>query len=217
MRSDDLIEHQRVFDHLMNDHPIFLYIVLMPSRKKSPHSLGRVISSKTVFQGPVFSVASQQVEEPDGVRVRRDIVRHHGSIVILAVDDFPRPPRVLLERQYRHAAGQRLWELPAGSLEPGENKLAAAKRELAEETGYTASKWQRALFFYVSPGFLDESMEVFLARGLKKGLAQPEEDERIAVRFFPLPQAVRMALTGKIVDAKTIASLLWLEKKLSPR
>ncbi len=189
----------------------------MPSRKKSPHSLGRVISSKTVFQGPVFSVVSQRVEEPDGVRVRRDIVRHHGSIVILAVDDFPRPPRVLLERQYRHAAGQRLWELPAGSLEPGENKLAAAKRELAEETGYTASKWQRALFFYVSPGFLDESMEVFLARGLKKGLAQPEEDERIAVRFFPLPQAVRMALTGKIVDAKTIASLLWLEKKLSPR
>ncbi|HKF21129.1 MAG TPA: NUDIX hydrolase [Candidatus Angelobacter sp.] len=189
----------------------------MSRRPKS--SRARVLSSKRVFEGPVFQVFSEQVEEPDGVRVRRDIVRHHGSIVILALDEdgSRRPPRVLLERQYRHAAGARMWELPAGSLEPGENKLAAAKRELAEETGYTAARWQRALFFYVSPGFLDESMEVFLARGLKKGQAQPEEDERIATRFFPLPQAVRMAMTGKIKDAKTLASLLWLERRLVAR
>src|SRR5499427_9674149 len=114
----------------------------------------RVVKSKTVFEGPVFKIVSQQVKEPDGVRVRRDIVQHHGSIVILALDETVQPPRILLERQYRHAAGQRLWELPAGSLEPGENKLAAAKRELLEETGFTARKWQRALSFYVSPGFL---------------------------------------------------------------
>jgi ADP-ribose pyrophosphatase len=194
-----------------------IYIVPMSSRKRSKQRLAQVISSKTVFRGPVFSVVSQQVKEPDGVRVRRDIVRHHGSIVILAVDDSTRPHRVLLERQYRHAAGVRLWELPAGSLEPGENKLSAAKRELAEETGYTAARWQKALFFYVSPGFLDESMEVYLARGLKKGKAHPEEDERIAVRFFTVPQAVRLAMTGKIKDAKTLASLLWLEKKLPRR
>lgn len=159
-------------------------------------------------------MVTQQVEEPDGVRVRRDIVQHPGSIVILALDDSVQPPRVLLERQYRHAAGQRLWELPAGSLEPGENKLAAAKRELLEETGYTAGKWERALFFYVSPGFLSESMQVFLARELRKGKAQPEEDERITVRFFPVAQAVKMTITGKILDAKTIAPLLWLERKL---
>jgi ADP-ribose pyrophosphatase len=157
------------------------------------------------------------VKEPDGVLVRRDIVRHPGSIVILALEESPRPPRVLLERQYRHAAGQRLWELPAGSLEPGENKLAAAKRELLEETGFTARKWQRALFFYVSPGFLTENMEVFLARELKKGKAQPEEDERISFRFFPLPQAINMAMSGKIKDAKSIASLFWLEKKVATR
>lgn len=188
----------------------------MPSSsKKSGKRLARVLSSKTVFRGPVFSVVSQHVEEPDGVRVRRDIVQHHGSIVILAVDDTVNPPRVLLERQYRHAAGARMWELPAGSLDQGENKLAAAKRELLEETGYTAAQWQKALFFYVSPGFLDESMAVFLARDLKKGLAQPEEDERIAIRFFPLPQAVGMAMEGTIKDAKTISSLLWLDHRLA--
>lgn len=184
---------------------------------RSRKSAARVISSKSVFKGPVFSVVSQQVEEPDGVRVRRDIVEHPGSIVILALDDSGKSPRVLLERQYRHAAGARLWELPAGSLDPGEKPLPAARRELLEETGYTASKWEKALYFYVSPGFLSESMHVYLARGLKKGKAQPEDDERIAIRFFPLHQAVKMALTGKIIDAKTIAPLLWLEKKFFSR
>ncbi|HET6934351.1 MAG TPA: NUDIX hydrolase, partial [Candidatus Angelobacter sp.] len=109
------------------------------------------------------------------------------------------------------------WELPAGTLDPGENPLAAAKRELLEETGYRAKKWKRALFFYVSPGFLTESMQVYLATGLNKGEAQPEEDERISLRFFPVAQAVRMAITGKIIDAKTIASLLWLDKQRSFR
>jgi ADP-ribose pyrophosphatase len=198
------------------------------SRKSNSQRAARVISSRNIFSGPVFRVVSQRVQEPDGVQVRRDLVRHHGSIVILAVDESDenkderkdgrvRSPRVLLERQYRHAAGERLWELPAGSLEPGENKLAAAKRELLEETGYSAQHWQPALFFYVSPGFLDESMQVFLARNLKKGKAQPEDDERIATRFFPLAQAVRMASSGKIKDAKTIASLLWLDRKLTQR
>jgi ADP-ribose pyrophosphatase len=188
----------------------------MPSeRKKSAKSLVRVVSSQTVFRGPVFSVVSDQVEEPGGVRARRDVVRHSGSIVVLAVDDSTRWPRILLERQYRYAAGGRLWELPAGRVDSGESNLAAAKRELLEETGYTAAKWQKALFFYVSPGFLDESMQVFLAQGLKKGQAQPEEDERIAIRFFPLSQAVGMATQGKIKDAKTIASLLWLDRRLA--
>lgn len=185
----------------------------MPKTRKK--SAARVLSSKTVFSGPVFSVVSQQVQEPDGVQVRRDIVQHPGSIVILAVDDSGKTPRVLLERQYRHAAGDRLWELPAGSIDSGEEHLSAAKRELVEETGYSAAKWQKALYFFVSPGFLTESMHVFLASGLKKGRSQPEEDERIAVRFFSIKQAVQMVMSGKIMDAKTIAPLLWLEKKLS--
>jgi ADP-ribose pyrophosphatase len=186
----------------------------MPAKHKKSSPLVRVISSKTAFRGPVFSVDTDEVEEPGNVRARRDVIRHSGSIVVLPLDDSGRTPMVLLERQYRYAAGRRLWELPAGRVDPGENHLAAAKRELIEETGYTASRWQKALFFYVSPGFLDESMTVYLASGLKKGVAQPEEDERIAVRFFPLQQAVRMATSGKIIDAKTIASLFWLERKI---
>ena len=186
----------------------------MPSTRKKSSLIVRVISSTTAFRGPVFSVMTDHVHEPGNVRARRDVIRHSGSIVVLPLDTTGRTPRVLLERQYRYAAGRRMWELPAGRVDPGENHLAAAKRELLEETGYTAKKWQKALFFYVSPGFLDESMTVYLASGLRKGVAQPEEDERIAVRFFPLRQAVRMATSGKIIDAKTIASLLWLEKKL---
>jgi len=187
----------------------------MSAKRKKSSPMVRVISSKTAFRGPVFSVMTDEVEEPGNVRARRDVIRHSGSIVVLPLDDSGHKPLVLLERQYRYAAGRRMWELPAGRVDPGENHLAAAKRELIEETGYTASRWQKALFFYVSPGFLDESMTVYLASGLKKGVAQPEDDERIAVRFFPLQQAVCMAISGKIIDAKTIASLFWLEKKLT--
>jgi len=193
----------------VNAFPV--YIVFMPARKKTSV---RVISSKTVFRGSVFSVVSDWVQEPDNVKARRDIIRHPGSIVVIAVDDSGKEPHVLLERQYRYAANQTMWELPAGRIDEGETALAAAKRELLEETGYSASKWRPALKFYASPGFLDETMNVFLAQGLKKGQAQPEDDERIAVRFVSLQQAVRMVMSGKIADAKTIAGVLWLERKL---
>ena len=172
-----------------------------------------MVSSELAFKGPLFSVFTDQVEEPDHVRARRDVIRHAGSVVVLAVDDSRRVPTVLLERQYRYAADARMWELPAGHIDAGEETLVAAKRELLEETGFTARRWRKALSFYVSPGFLDERMYVFLARGLEAGHAQMEADERIAVRFFPLPQAVRMAMSGKIIDAKTLASIFWLEKK----
>ena len=183
------------------------------SMRRSRKSLVRVLSSRRMFRGPLFSVFTDQVLEPGGVRVRRDVVRHPGSVVVLPVDGSGRSTRVLLERQYRYAAGERLWELPAGRLDPGERPLAGAKRELLEETGFTARSWKRALFFYVSPGFVDESMHVFIARGLKPGKAQPEEDERITVRLFPIKQAVRMAMNGSIRDAKTIAAVLWLAQK----
>jgi ADP-ribose pyrophosphatase len=173
----------------------------------------------------VFSVTTDEVQEPGGVRARRDVVRHSGSVVVLAVDALADnvgadgntakairkgEPRILLERQYRHAAQSMMWELPAGRIDDGETPLTAAKRELLEETGYRARHWKRILHFYVSPGFLDETMTIYLASGLQAGKAQPETDEKIAVRFFGLSEAKGMALQGRIRDAKTIAGILWL-------
>jgi ADP-ribose pyrophosphatase len=179
--------------------------------KSSRKAKVRLISSKTVYDGPVFTVTTDHVQEPGGIEVRRDLTHHSGSVVVLAVEDSGATPRVLLERQYRHAASDYLWELPAGRIDPGEKELQAAKRELLEETGYTATTWRRVLKFYASPGFVAETMSVFLATGLLEGEAQPEEDEIIYKRLVPLPTAVRMVLSGTIRDAKTISSVLWLD------
>jgi len=178
---------------------------------KASRKSARLISSRTVYRGPVFTVSTDHVEEPNGVRARRDVIHHSGSVVVLAVDDSAATPRVLLERQYRHAASDYLWELPAGRIDPGEHELRAAQRELLEETGYTAIHWRRILKFYASPGFVAETMSVFLATGLQAGEAQPEEDEVIYKRMVPLPAAVRMVMGGTIRDAKTISSVLWLD------
>ena len=151
------------------------------------------------------------------MRGRRDIVRHTGSVVILAVDETYSEPHILLVRQYRHAAQQYFWELCAGRIDQGENELAAAKRELLEETGYTAARWKRILTFYASPGFVAETMSIYLARGLRPGTAQPEEDEVIETRFFPLKTAVRMVMAGKILDGKTISGVLWLSQERGAR
>jgi ADP-ribose pyrophosphatase len=181
------------------------------ARKKAPTAKARVLSSREVYKGPAFRVTADEVLEPSGVRARRDIVRHSGSVVILAVEDGSEP-RILLERQYRHAARQLLWELPAGRIDEGENDLTAARRELLEETGYTAARWRRILSFYASPGFLAETMNLYLARGLSAGKAQPEADEVIHIRMLPLSAAVRMVMRGTVKDAKTICGILWLKQ-----
>jgi len=188
------------------------------SRTKSKNksaSKARVISSRAVYRGPAFWVSTDTVLEPGGVRARRDIVHHTGSVVVLAVDDSGKSTRVLLERQYRHAANSFLWEIPAGRIDPGEKPLPAAKRELLEETGYTASNWRRIFKFYASPGFVAETMSVYLATGLRLGKAQPEDDEKIQTRMLPLASALRMVLNGTIRDAKTISSILWLDHQIA--
>ena len=192
------------------------------ARKSSSTPKARVLSSREVYRGPAFWVTTDQVLEPTGVRGRRDIVRHTGSVVILAVDDTRSEPKVLLVRQYRHAAQQFLWELCAGRIDRDKNhkaepELAAAKRELLEETGYTAKRWKRVLHFYASPGFVAETMSIYLARGLTPGTAQPEEDEVIEIRFFPLRTAVRMVMNGAILDGKSISGILWLSQSTAKR
>lgn len=188
------------------------YIRLM-ARANSPKYKVQVISKRIVYRGPVFYVTSERIREPSGIVARRDMVRHQGSVVVMAVEETGPEPRVLLARQFRYAAGQPLWEFPAGRIDHGEKPLAAAKREMLEETGYSAGKWRLTLDFWVSPGFLDETMALYLATDLARGKAQPEEDEVINKRFFPLSQAIRMVNSGKIRDAKTIAGILWLAQK----
>jgi ADP-ribose pyrophosphatase len=185
-----------------------------PSRSRSK---ARVLSSRVVYRGPAFWVSFDQVLEPSGVRARRDIVHHTGSVVILAVEESGAEPRILLEHQYRHAAQAYLWELPAGRIDAGEKELAAAKRELREETGYAAARWRRILRFYASPGFVAETMSIFLATGLRAGTAQPEADEVIEIGFVPLAEAVRMVMERRIKDAKTICGLLWLAQQSKTR
>ena len=199
---------------LLHSFRKLLYIVSMArkSSQKPTRAKARVLSSRVVYRGPPFRVTADQVLDPSGVRARRDIVHHSGSVVILAVEDGGSEPRILLERQYRHAAQQMLWELPAGRIDAGENGLAAAKRELLEETGYSASRWKCILKFYASPGFLAETMDIYSAHGLRRGKAQPEADEVIRVRMVPLSTAVNMVMKGAIRDAKTIAGVLWLNQ-----
>ena len=169
-----------------------------------------VLSSETVYQGNIFWVTRDQVTEPGNVTARRDVVRHNGSVVVLAVDTGTNPgnPGILLIRQYRHAAGRFLLELPAGRIEKGEELIPAAQRELVEETGYRAARWSRHQTYYASPGFLSEAMNIVLAEDLTLGEATPEEDERIEVRMTPLSEVMRMIHAGEIEDGKTLIGVL---------
>lgn len=164
----------------------------------------KLISSTEISRTPIFSVTLDRAVDPGGFEIKRAIVQHGGSAVMLPVDDRS---RILLVRQYRLPARQYLWELPAGRLDEGETPLKAAKRELAEETGYRAKKWQKLVEFYPSPGFLSEKMTIFVATGLTPGKSTPMEDERIETRWFS-PRDLRDDIrSGKIKDAKTIIGM----------
>ena len=171
---------------------------------------GTTVSSKTVFEGKVFWVTRDEVEEPGGVKATRDVIRHGGSVVVLAVDRETNPadPGILLIRQYRHAAGRMLLELPAGRIEKGEKVLPAGKRELIEETGYRAKRWSTLVKYYASPGFLSETMTILLAERLKVGEATPEDDEKIEVHMTPLSKVMQMIHAGEIEDGKTLIGVL---------
>jgi ADP-ribose pyrophosphatase len=194
-----------------------------PKTKKTPKSstpaveeTEQMISSETLFEGPLFRVVHDKLIEPGGRPSERDIIRHHGSVVILAIDSTKnkRDPWIVIERQYRHAAGQFLWELPAGKLDPGEDALAGAQRELAEETGYSAKKWKPLVEYYASPGFLGESMKVFLAEGLVAGEAHPEDDEQIDFRLVKLSEVAKLIEKGAILDGKTLTAVLLYARKM---
>lgn len=179
--------------------------------KQKPATKAKLISSKLAWKGRVFSVYTDKVQEPGGFVNTRDVIRHNGSIVILAVDESkdPSDPEIIMERQYRHAAGQILLELPAGRIEPGEAPLAAAKREMIEETGYRAKRWTHLTKYFASPGFLGESMNIYLAREISEGKAQPEADEQIEVVRIKLSELLKMIAADKIHDGKTLIGILF--------
>jgi ADP-ribose diphosphatase len=190
----------------------------MPKAKNGKVTAGegtgkaKILHSEMVYEGPVFGVRRDEVLEPTGVRARREVITHSGSVVVLPV--LP-DGRIVMIRQYRHATRQFLWELVAGRIDEGESVRRAAARELIEETGYRAKRFRVFLDMFPTPGFLEERMYVLLAEGLSQGEAQPEEDERITVKAYRQSELESMIRRGKLHDAKSIAGLLYYFRFLS--
>jgi ADP-ribose pyrophosphatase len=195
------------------------YFKGMPAKKSStnkPRSKRgdiKVLSSKLSYECPLFKVYTDEIEEKGRV-LTRDVIRHNGSVVILAIDDSKskRDPLIVMERQYRHAAKEYLLEVPAGKKEEGEDGLAAAKRELLEETGYKATRWRKMVRYFASPGFLGEFLEIFFAEGLTRGEAQPEYDEQLEIELMPLSKLLSMIEAGRVHDGKTLISVMLYDR-----
>ncbi|MCQ5336866.1 MAG: NUDIX hydrolase [Candidatus Methanomethylicia archaeon] len=169
-----------------------------------------LIKSELVYSGKLIKVRLDEVKLPNGKISKREIVVHRGAVAILALDNN----NIILIRQYRHAAGKFMWEIPAGTLEEGEDPLECAKRELLEETGYIANKIEKLIQFYVAVGYCTEIIHLFIARELKKLSQKTEEDEFINVYSIPIDKALEMIKNNEIEDAKTIIGILMMKNVL---
>ena len=170
----------------------------------------RTLRSRRAFEGRLISLRVDEVELPDGGRATREIVEHPGAVAILAWDGA----RLAMVRQWRHAAGDVLLEIPAGTLESDEEPLATARRELAEEMGVEAESWARGPAFYTAPGFCTERLTLFLATDLREVEAEAPDDEQIERAWVPLREALDGVEDGRVADAKSIAGILWLAARL---
>ena len=169
-------------------------------------------SIRNVFQGRVLRLDLEQVRLPNGRVAELEIAHHPGGAAVVALDD---QGRTCLLRQYRHAAGGWLDELPAGKLDNGEPPLECAQRELAEEAGMLARRWDKLGEFFSSPGVLTEVIHLYLARDLEAVEARPEEHEVFEARWVPLDEAVGLATGGRLRDAKSLIGLLWARERLA--
>ena len=165
-----------------------------------------LLRSQEIYKGRIFTVRVDTIEDR-GKERKLDIVEHPGSFAIIPILE---PDRLVLVRQYRHATGHSLWEIPAGTAEPGEDPAAGARRELREETGYTADSIDLVCSVYPTPGYCTERVWLFAAGGLRPGPQALEEDEHIELRAFSLDEALAMQASAQIIDMKTVLSLLWL-------
>ncbi len=171
----------------------------------------KMVSSKQVFKGKMIGLRVDNVELPNGNIAVREWVQHPGAVAVIAVDH---DNRVCMVRQYRYPIGDDLLEIPAGKLEVGEDLLESARRELLEETGYSAGKWEKIFTYYSTPGFCDEVLHLFLATGLSLGESHPDEDEILEAEMVSLDDALKMMANGEIKDSKTLIGILWLSARL---
>ena len=177
------------------------------------------ISSRRVFSGKVVSLDVDQVRFPNGTTGELEMVRHPGaSAVVPILGDRPSPdPEIVLIRQYRYAAEDFLYEVPAGTLNHNELPEDCARRELREETGYSANRLERLTTIFTTPGFTDERIHLFLATGLTEGESSVETDEILELEVLRLSSIVDMIRAGRIVDAKTLVALLLTARRLGLR
>lgn len=171
----------------------------------------RTLHSERIYQGKIINLRVDTVELPSGERTKREIVEHAGCTAIVAIDS---EKNVILVRQYRKPVEKMLLEIPAGGIEPGEEPLDCARRELEEETGYTAERWEHLSMFYTSPGFCTEFMHLYLATELGSAKRAADDDEHIEVVRVPLKNAVQLIASGEVCDAKSIAGLLMALRKV---
>jgi len=163
------------------------------------------LERKTIYEGRVIKVSVDTVDLPNGMRVPLEIVRHPGGAAVVALDERQ---RVCVLRQYRHAAGGYIYELPAGKLEPDEPPDVTIRRELAEEAGMTAARWESLGAYFSSPGVFTEVIHLYLATQLTPVTARPEADEVFEIEWWPLELALQRARNGELTDAKTIIGIL---------
>lgn len=171
----------------------------------------RTLSSRRAFTGRLLALRVDEVELASGGRATREVVEHPGAVAILAWDG----ERLAAVSQWRQAAGAELLELPAGTCEPGETPLDTARRELAEECGLTAARWEEGPAFYTAPGFSTELLTLFLATDLTAADAEPPEDEALERSWLTLPDALAAIDDGRIRDAKSLVGILWLARRVS--
>ena len=165
----------------------------------------RTLHTERIYQGRLVGLRVDTVELPSGRKTKREIVEHGGVAAIVAIDS---EDNVLLVRQYRKPVERALLEIPAGGMEPGEDALVCARRELEEETGFSAERWEELGFFYTSPGFCTEQMHLYLATELRPAENAADDDENIELVRVPLASVPELIASGEVCDAKSIAGLL---------
>ncbi len=171
----------------------------------------QIVATTRPFSGRLVAVRIDDVRLASGRHTQREVVEHPGAVGILAWD----AARVALVSQWRHAVSQTLLEIPAGTLEPGEEPATTARRELAEECGLQARRWEQGPSFFTAPGFCDERLTLFVASELAPATAQPPEDEELELSWLPIADAVTAASDGRIRDAKSMVGILWLQRRVA--